>query len=185
VPVLIEGVGPDWIVIRKLGGRPELVVFKSLEDMRRQMTRALLKSETSVSLPVVTEPPPVPAVAPRPRRRTARTRRHPPAVAVPPELDCKTCGACCVSKSGSKRHASLEPEDVEAIPPSLRLVHQDADGSWTRTKVNAQEQTVCAALTGTVGGNCQCSIYGNRPTVCRIFEAGSTECLKARKVLGL
>jgi Fe-S-cluster containining protein len=34
-------------------------------------------------------------------------------------------------------------------------------------------------------GGCGCSIYENRPDICRAFEAGSADCLAARRRRGL
>jgi Fe-S-cluster containining protein len=81
----------------------------------------------------------------------------------------------------------MDADEVQAVPDGRRnhLVIADSEGSWTKTKVNAQGYTVCAALTGTVANSCQCSIYTARPLVCRLFEAGSPECLEARKLLGI
>lgn len=42
----------------------------------------------------------------------------------------------------------------------------------------------CSALTDQDGRK-TCSIYANRPTVCREFFLGGDECLKARKAAGL
>lgn len=39
----------------------------------------------------------------------------------------------------------------------------------------------CGALQGELRRNCSCAIYGQRPEVCREFEAGSEECLEARE----
>jgi len=43
----------------------------------------------------------------------------------------------------------------------------------------------CIALTGEVGREVRCSIYEQRSSTCREFEAGSETCVKARKIHGL
>jgi uncharacterized protein len=53
------------------------------------------------------------------------------------------------------------------------------------TKFNAQGARVCAALTGKLGKRVACDVYAERPALCRQFEAGSPECLQARRALGL
>jgi len=39
----------------------------------------------------------------------------------------------------------------------------------------------CAALAGEVGSRAQCSVYENRPLVCREFQPGSEDCIMARR----
>jgi Fe-S-cluster containining protein len=45
--------------------------------------------------------------------------------------------------------------------------------------------TVCVAFAGTVGGPCGCSIYADRPAVCRRLPVGRRECVAARLDAGL
>jgi Fe-S-cluster containining protein len=53
----------------------------------------------------------------------------------------------------------------------------------------AQEGTggrpACVAFTGAVGRACGCSIYGDRPRVCRQFAVGERLCRQAREQAGL
>jgi len=53
------------------------------------------------------------------------------------------------------------------------------------TKRNGQGVRVCTALTGKLGKQVACSIYPERPHLCRQFEAGSPECHEARRTLGI
>ena len=53
------------------------------------------------------------------------------------------------------------------------------------TKSNAQGVRVCMGLLGKVGKQVACSIYGERPELCRQFEAGSSECHQARRATGV
>ena len=183
--LLIEGIGEDWVVMRRPGGRPELIMFRTLDEMRRMVARALAKAEQVkaekprkpplVVLPQAAVPPPIPR--PRPK--------YPP---LPPDADCRTCGACCAPKDQRKdTHPALEPEDVALIPQFMRrsLVVKDGGQPYIKTKKNADGVTVCAALSGTVGEQCKCGIYAKRPMVCRVFEKGSEECLEARVVFGV
>jgi len=41
----------------------------------------------------------------------------------------------------------------------------------------------CAALEGTLSETVSCSVYANRPLVCREFQAGSADCLMVRRTL--
>ena len=182
--LLIEGIGEDWVVMRRPGGRAELITFKSLDDMRRLLTRAMMKAEQveanrrpPVVLPQATpqigaRPPLLPSVVTRPK--------YPP---LPADTDCQTCGACCAPSDQRKdTHAALEPEDIELIPKIIRqvLVVNDGGHYYTGTKKNKDGLTVCAALSGSIGERCKCGIYNKRPQICRAVEKGRDECLAAR-----
>jgi Fe-S-cluster containining protein len=43
----------------------------------------------------------------------------------------------------------------------------------------------CVALEGELGGQCGCTVYEDRPAVCRRSEAGSELCREARDRAGL
>jgi len=43
----------------------------------------------------------------------------------------------------------------------------------------------CAHLLGKPGNTVECSVYSDRPSVCRRFEAGSDKCLEFRRIYGL
>ena len=43
----------------------------------------------------------------------------------------------------------------------------------------------CIALEGELGKSVSCSIYDDRPSACRQFEAGSESCLHLREKAGL
>ena len=193
--LLVEGIGEDWIILRRQGGRPELITFKSLDEMRKVMSRALLKASQSPQekpekatrspfvLPQVrpASPPPIPPPKlPKPKRPKYRP--------LPPDADCQSCGACCAPKDQRKdSHPALEKEDVQLLPAIMRksLVVRDGGHPYIRTKKGPDGKTVCAAFKGSIGGRCKCGIYEKRPMVCRIFEKGSEECLAARAAFGV
>lgn len=212
--LLIEGIGDDWVVLRRSGSRPELVWFKDIDGLRRAVRRALTKVESS-SNPVHRAP--VPRPAPQPDSRpTARPRDLPVATPPPPadrppafqrakegpnspppttsgttvraeDLDCMACGACCAPQDQRKdTHPALDADDVAQLPTMLQktLIVNDGGKRFIRTKKSGGV-TVCAALKGNVGGRCKCGIYERRPMVCRIFEKGSEECLAARAAFGV
>jgi Fe-S-cluster containining protein len=87
-------------------------------------------------------------------------------------FDCQTCGACCVEAGA----VILDEEDD--VPASL--VQHVAN---LRCMITEGTSFRCAALLGTVGEAVGCGIYGRRPTVCRLFDAGSDECLSARDAM--
>ncbi|MCI0637645.1 MAG: YkgJ family cysteine cluster protein [Gemmataceae bacterium] len=107
------------------------------------------------------------------------------------ELDCLTCGACCVSPFLGEGYVPLEREEEERLGrmglPVLQIVAEPSEESVTLlgTKVDRQRLRVCAALEGKVAEEVYCSIYDARPEHCRRFERGSPECLQARVALGL
>ncbi len=39
----------------------------------------------------------------------------------------------------------------------------------------------CAALVGEIGTRAGCSVYKNRPLVCREFQPGSEDCITVRR----
>lgn len=94
--------------------------------------------------------------------------------------DCALCGACC-----------REAFDVVAVPPGdpmgshQGLVVEHLDGWRSMRRVPCEGGTRCAALTGGAGAPWRCSIYDDRPSTCRELEAGSEDCLLARRSLGL
>lgn len=200
--VLLEGIGDDWVIMRREGGSPELLTFSSMVDFRRQVTRMLAKAEQarsvkreSTKLPQASPPPrPTPPPAPPPIQAVIgaakptvfrESKKYPP---LPVDADCRTCGACCAPKDQRRdTHPALEPEDVEKIPSVMRktLIVRDGGHPYIKTKRNADGITVCAALSGSIGKSCKCGIYSKRPMVCVIFEKGSEECLAARANFGV
>lgn len=202
--VLLEGIGDDWVVMRREGGSPELLTFSSLGDLRRHVIRMLAKAEQArsvkrnpVKLPqaeprAAPSPPPPPPPPVKAAQAVLKPTVYRDPKKVPPSLpegtDCMTCGACCAPKDQRKdTHPALEKEDVEQLPSVLRksLVVNDGGQPYIKTKKGPDGKTVCAAFKGTVGGRCKCGIYDKRPMVCRIFEKGSPECLDARANFGL
>lgn len=99
---------------------------------------------------------------------------------------CEACGACCIADSSSdETFVDILEEDYERLPDELRgsAVYRGDFGHgdlWQfKTRYNLQGLTVCFHLKGTVGVNAYCSIYNDRPGVCRIFEPDSEECSDA------
>ena len=86
--------------------------------------------------------------------------------------DCQSCGACC--SYSWEWPALIGDWDGDGI-----VEHMKEDG---RMRCNGNR---CAALMGTLGDSVFCSVYENRPLVCREFTAGSDACHTVRAQLGL
>lgn len=88
-------------------------------------------------------------------------------------FDCQSCGACCAY---SDTWPEFDDNDTcDGIPEELC----DCDTGRMRCIGNR-----CIALIGQLGVHVSCTIYANRPNVCREFEPGSAECRRVRKTLG-
>lgn len=186
--ILIEGIGKDWVVTRRPGGgAPELSTFASLAEFQQVMQRLLVKAAKAPSpLPPPRPATRLPVAVVEEKKEEERIPAH--LKPLPLDADCRACGACCApTDQTSAHHVRLDPQDIAAIPTTFRdsFVTLNGDGnSYLATKM-AGETKVCAALNGSVGGNCRCGIYKRRPMVCQLFEPGSLECLKARHAMGV
>ena len=89
---------------------------------------------------------------------------------------CRTCGACCAYSADWPRF-SLESDDALARIP-------DALVSPSRGGMRCDGDR-CAALDGVVGVATRCTIYEDRPDVCRACEPGDDACTIARSRYGL
>jgi Fe-S-cluster containining protein len=77
-------------------------------------------------------------------------------------------------------------ERFERSPTLVVLTHTygpaGAGGDWRFLKRN-EAAGCCVALEGGLH-KCRCMIYDDRPLLCREFEAGSEDCLEARRKHG-
>lgn len=89
-------------------------------------------------------------------------------------FDCLRCGACCAYSATWP--AFIGDGDGEGIPRDLIDFHQ------RRMLCHGNR---CSALAGDIGSRAHCSVYRNRPLVCREFQAGSDDCIMARRGFGL
>ncbi len=93
------------------------------------------------------------------------------------ELDCQTCGACCID--GGFDAVPVTPRDkVVRRHPELVLAR---DGALELRRAGGR----CAALRSTDGGHHTCVVYEDRPRTCRDFPRSGQSCLEARRRLGL
>jgi Fe-S-cluster containining protein len=96
---------------------------------------------------------------------TASAKLH-PANALPtenPDISCATCRACCC-----KLEVLLMGGDDE-VPE--RLTKQDQWGGWVMRRL---DDGWCVALDR---ATMLCTIYAQRPGVCRDYEVGDSDCL--------
>lgn len=92
------------------------------------------------------------------------------------EIDCVTCGACCISRNSL--YLALLPGDAgRALPPASLF---EAEG---RTYVDFSAGRCAHLQLG--DGKAICAVYENRPEACRAFRSGSFECGKARRANGI
>jgi len=112
-------------------------------------------------------------------------------------LDCRTCGACCISDfaGAPAGYVALDAKDITKLSPRYRRMYvvdnigrcldgSTEDGMRLATK-ETKDGTVCVALRGSVGSRVSCAIYGRRPKDCSMFRVGGLTCLEARRVAGL
>jgi Fe-S-cluster containining protein len=101
---------------------------------------------------------------------------------------CLSCGACCAYYRVSFYSSEISSDRLRV--PEQMVVSINADESVMKG-TDKVEDTRCIALSGLVGTDARCSIYKNRPSPCRRFQAsfeyGAKEprCDEARKIHGL
>ena len=97
-----------------------------------------------------------------------------------PKYDCEDCGACCCSFPifASEADAKREPRISNE---TRRLPQHLADGDKAYQLYPLPFQSRCAFLKD----DKLCRIYATRPRVCRRFEAGSAQCIEARRRQGI
>lgn len=95
------------------------------------------------------------------------------------ELDCTRCGACCESGEGN---ILILAEDLVLWRRSGRtdLADNTIDGHFGERAFPTTHDGVCVYLTRP-GGQSICSIYQDRASVCREFQAGSWQCIEFRR----
>ncbi len=94
----------------------------------------------------------------------------------PTSSPCQTCGACCEYSADWPRF-TLESDATLALIPEKFIA---ANLSGMRCLGDR-----CSALSGTVGTATACTIYANRPEVCRTCQPGDDACSMARQRHGL
>lgn len=101
--------------------------------------------------------------------------------------DCRQCGVCCIALEDQECWCDVLDRDLERLSPKFRkkAVLVDANTTairtrWARQKVGplkGYELNTCVALRGSVLHRVCCTIYKNRPLVCRhSFQPGDKGC---------
>lgn len=85
-----------------------------------------------------------------------------------PPFDCQACGACCCT--------TVELRVGDRVPRAMI-----APGPRMATSIGHR----CVALRGPVGERVECSIYADRPAICRAVQAGDEMCHAARALFKL
>ena len=96
--------------------------------------------------------------------------------ATPSSSPCQSCGACCATSANWPRFSTETDAALDRIPAAL------VDPSLSRMRCVGNR---CSALAGEVGVATACSIYADRPDVCRACEVGDDACRTARARHGL
>lgn len=97
-------------------------------------------------------------------------------------LDCQTCGACCAHFRVSFYNGECDFNQQGRVPTELV---ETVNSFMVCMKGTQSKPPRCVALQGEIGNRVACSIYDNRSSTCRNFEAGSEACIKARMAHGL
>lgn len=103
--------------------------------------------------------------------------------------ECRSCGACCCNPPENRAEGFTEYIAVDARAPLLKkpallrrlVVYSEAGEPHMRLDPDGR----CLALRGRVGAQVTCTIYADRPTVCRSVESGSPLCRRYRQARGL
>ncbi len=101
---------------------------------------------------------------------------------------CMRCGACCACFP-----VLISPDDVDDteqgfVPQEMVVVLENGQSAMKGT---VGRTVRCTALTGAVSGSVRCSIYENRPMVCRGFKGAwekgvdNVHCNQARESYGM
>jgi Fe-S-cluster containining protein len=89
---------------------------------------------------------------------------------------CTACGACCAYSAEWPRFTLEDDEVIARLPPALitdRVTGMRCIGDR------------CCALAGEVGVATSCTVYAQRPDVCRACQPGDDACAMARARYGL
>ncbi len=102
------------------------------------------------------------------------------------ENPCLNCGACCSYFRISFYHGELK--SVGGFVPDEHVVQLNSFRAVMKgTEIGGR----CSCLTGEVGKKISCSIYENRPSVCRAYHVWDNEgvanidCNRLREKIGL
>ncbi len=103
---------------------------------------------------------------------------------------CQSCGLCCVSPYDQPAYVDVTPRDEERLGKRFVRLHV-IDGSiateWRDVKrgpYKGYRMNRCIALRGEVGFGVKCSVYENRPAICRVaLVPGDEACRSIRDAM--
>lgn len=104
------------------------------------------------------------------------------------EHPCLRCGACCSIFRVAFHWSEAEPAVGGGVPIGLT---EKLDPHRLAMRYSHAASRRCIALQGTIGAAARCTIYAQRPSVCREVQASwetgavSLQCDKARLAHGL
>ena len=99
-----------------------------------------------------------------------------------PIPNCVTCGACCVYGLVIPINRR-EPEPLERY---IEVTLDDAaDVIIERVFEREESDGRCVNMAGEVGVEIGCTVYPDRPQICRDFDAGSDRCFGYRRMYGI
>jgi Fe-S-cluster containining protein len=95
---------------------------------------------------------------------------------------CLSCGACCATFRVSFYWSETSAHPQGTVPIEMTVAVNPYLVCMKNTEANPVR---CIALKGEIGSTVTCSIYSERSSTCREFEAGTEACNKARLQHGL
>ena len=100
--------------------------------------------------------------------------------------DCMTCGACCFGKRDyvqvfAHDAAMLGPaRTAELVAPAIGQIPASVGRESEPKRFMKMTHGHCIALNTATPDRFLCTIYEDRPVLCRALEPGSAACLEAR-----
>jgi Fe-S-cluster containining protein len=102
------------------------------------------------------------------------------------EYDCTTCGACCFGKRDyvqvfAHDAAMLGPaRTAELVAPAIAQIPASVGRESEPKRFMKMTHGHCVALSTATPNRFLCTVYEDRPVLCRALEPGSAACLEAR-----
>ena len=104
-------------------------------------------------------------------------------------FDCTRCGACCSNPDENRAEGFVDyvevlPRDrLWRKPEQRRRLTIVNDSGAVHMRLDRDHR--CSALRGKLGQRVRCAIYEDRPTGCRLVEAGGDRCRQYRRERGI
>jgi uncharacterized protein len=100
------------------------------------------------------------------------------------KYDCQTCGACCSGLDVLLDESEAERFERDRDLAGLTVLHDCAPGLVLRFMKKDPQTERCLALAGSLE-KCACTIYEQRPVLCRELHQGAPDCVASRQRQGL